>query len=445
MQLSFDPKDSWLDRSYKLVDDGDEIERLGDQPTLDELREVERRRDERIQLDQGDLLCTECNSPINGRFGADMTGQIRCWNCAMEATHEQQGNVSVNVDPTKAVLSESSLHKKSLCDYVINVATGCRHGCKFCYVPTTPAVSHREEMLNEKADVDDAQLDWGSYLLYRDDLPERLHEELRNHDPEDWKRTNRGRGVVMLSSGTDCYQDRRAAQITRGCIQELVKHDIPVRVLSRSPNMTRDIDLFKEAGDNIIVGSSIPTLKTELARAMEPNAPPPMARFEALDEISRAGVPVYVSMSPTYPTTDEHEIRNMLSLFAALEPEVIFHEPVNPRGENFQMCFQATKEAGFEEVARQLEKLQDPDIWVHYALMQINQVQRIAEEFEGIQVHSWPDRKLVDLAPAKYRHQLKEMRKARSPEPIGSDFEGQSASQSTLADSMDEVDKTISV
>lgn len=445
MQLSFDPKDSWLDRSYKLVDDGEEIEHLGDQPTLDELREAERQRGERIQLNQGDLLCTECNSPINGRFGADMAGHIRCWDCAMGATHEQQGPLRVNVDPTKAVLSESSLHKKSLCDYVINVATGCRHGCKFCYVPTTPAVSHREEMLDEQADVDDAQLDWGSYLLYRDDLPERLHEELRNYDPEDWKQTERGRGVVMLSSGTDCYQDRRTAQITRGCIQELVNHDIPVRVLSRSPNMTRDIDLFKEAGDNIIVGSSIPTLKTELARAMEPNAPPPMARFEALDEISRAGVPVYISMSPTYPTMDEYEIRNMLHLFNSLEPEVIFHEPINPRGKNFQMCFQAAKEAGFEEVTHQLEKLQDTKTWVHYALMQINQVQRIAEEFEDLQVHSWPDRKLVDLAPAKYRQQLKKMRKACSPEPIGSNFEEQSLSQSKLTNSPDDVEKGISV
>jgi len=99
------------------------------------------------------------------------------------------------------------------------------------------------------------------------------------------------RCIVMLSSGTDCYQDRRAAQITRGCIQELIEHDIPVRILSRSPNLTRDIDLFKKAGDRIAVGTSIPTFDASLVNALEPNAPPPQARWEALDQLFQAGVP----------------------------------------------------------------------------------------------------------------------------------------------------------
>src|SRR6056297_1092448 len=81
-------------------------------------------------------------------------------------------------DPTKAVLSESALHKKALCDYVINVATGCRHGCRFCYVPSTPNIRTRPDMLNDAADVEDPQREWGDYVLYRDDLPERLDDHL---------------------------------------------------------------------------------------------------------------------------------------------------------------------------------------------------------------------------------------------------------------------------
>jgi len=108
-----------------------------------------------------------------------------------------------------------------------------------------------------------------------------------------------GRGVVMLSSGTDCYQDRRTAQITRGAVAELITHDIPVRILTRSPAVTRDIDLFQAAGDRITVGSSIPSFDATLVRAMEPNAPPPMTRWQALDTLQQAGVSVFVSMSPT--------------------------------------------------------------------------------------------------------------------------------------------------
>lgn len=74
------------------------------------------------------------------------------------------------------------LYEKSLCDYVINMATGCRHGCEFCYVRTTPAIEGRSGMLLEQAAVENPQRDWGSYLLYRDDLPERLRRELENRD-----------------------------------------------------------------------------------------------------------------------------------------------------------------------------------------------------------------------------------------------------------------------
>ncbi|MGD1715618.1 hypothetical protein [Dapis sp. BLCC M172] len=32
-------------------------------------------------------------------------------------------------------LQESALKKKGLCDYVINIASGCLHGCTFCLAP----------------------------------------------------------------------------------------------------------------------------------------------------------------------------------------------------------------------------------------------------------------------------------------------------------------------
>ncbi len=272
------PDGGWYDRFVRLVDeDGEVVEDFGEHPTLDELREVERRHGERINLWQQGLVCYDCGNQINDRFAAQPDGHLLCWDCASSEDGEEKGGLRTNVDPTKSVLSASKLHEKSLCDYVINVATGCRHGCRFCYVPSTPAVDSREEMLEEKAGVDDPQRDWGSYILYRDDLPERLRQGLQKKDFSDWKKTDRGRGIVMLSSGTDCYQDRRAAQITRGCIQELIEHDIPVRILSRSPNLTRDIDLFKKAGDRIAVGTSIPTFDASLVKALEPNAPPPQA------------------------------------------------------------------------------------------------------------------------------------------------------------------------
>ena len=100
-------------------------------------------------------------------------------------------------DPTKAVLSESGLNSKHLCDYVVNVATGCRHGCKFCYVPSTPNIRTRPDMLKEEVDVDNGQKEWGNYVLYRDGLGDRLDEHIARK--RTWRETRRGQGVVGIS------------------------------------------------------------------------------------------------------------------------------------------------------------------------------------------------------------------------------------------------------
>lgn len=445
MQLTWDTEENWFDRSYALESTaGTTIREFDGQPTLNELRETERKHGERLNLWQAGLVCSNCRNEINDRFAADPAGSLLCWDCAMDAQGDTENGVRVNTDPTKAVMSESHLHTKSLCDHVINVATGCRHGCKFCYVPTTPAVEHREEMLAEQADVDDAQQDWGSYLLYRDDLPERLGRVLDERDPSERKQTDRGRGVVMLSSGTDCYQDRRAAQITRGCVQELIDHDIPVRILTRSPAVVRDLDVFTQAGDLITVGSSIPSLDADLVSAMEPNAPPPMARWDALDTLQKAGVPVFVSMSPTYPGMDKYEIDNLLGHFSALGAEVVFHEPINPRGANFELCVEAAKHVGRDEVVAKLEAFTDDhQAWVKYALNQINMVQRRATRYDNLQVHSWPDDQLIEATSGQLRQQLRTMQQAVSPEKLGEWSAPPNKSQESLTEDEESLDRLI--
>lgn len=438
MELTWTSRETWFDRIYAVEKDGQTVSNFEEQPTLKELREIEAATGsptERLDLWQSGLLCSECETEINSRFAANPQGDLLCWDCAMQTEGSDEHGIRVNTDPTKSVMSESHLHTKSLCDHVINVATGCRHGCEFCYVPTTPAIDSRDEMLAEQADVDDPQTDWGSYLLYRDDLPERLANLLENRDPSERKQTERGRGVVMLSSGTDCYQDRRAAQITRGVIAVLIEHDIPVRILTRSPAVVRDIDLFQAAENQITVGSSIPSFETALVKGIEPNAPPPMKRWEALDRLQKAGVPVFVSMSPTYPTMDEEDFHELLSYFRALGEIVVFHEPINPRGANFQQCFEAARNADYNEVADELRKMRDDqDYWVRYAVTQIHQVQRVAREFNGLHVHSWPDDELVRSTTGKLKAKLEAMQQAVSPESFSDEPAQTSSKQSPLVD-----------
>lgn len=407
---------------YKIETEGETHHVFDEQPNLSQIRKIGSDLNsplDRIDILGSDLHCTRCNDGLSDRFASDMAGNLLCWECANSLQESEEEDTRPSVDPAKVVLSESGLYHKSLCDYVINVATGCSHGCKFCYVPSTPNISARKDMLEDRAGVDDTQEEWGSYLLYRDDLPERLGRTLERK--QKWKFTERGRGVVMLSSGTDCYQDRRAGQITRGCLIELIKHRIPVRILTRSPSVVRDIDVLKRAteisdnGKLVRVGSSIPCLNEEHVRAIEPNAPVPSARLDALQQLSDEGIPVYVSMSPTYPTQTKDDIFHLVGEFASLDPEVVFHEPINPRGGNFEMTVQAAKESDNEKLATELDKLRDRDYWIDYSLKHMRWAQEAGEK-HNVDIHIWPDKQVISSVDSDIGEDLQAQRNKPSPE-----------------------------
>lgn len=326
----------------------------------------------------------------------------------------QHGEVTTGEDPTKAILSESGLNSKHLCDYVVNVATGCRHGCKFCYVPSTPNIRTRPEMLKEEANVNDGQREWGNYVLYRDGLGERLDEHLDRK--RSWKETEKGCGIVGISFSTDCYMDGRAGEITRNVVKALADHGRYARVLTRNPILAlQDADVFQEAGEYVTIGSSIPCMKAEQVRAIEPRAPSPEHRLRGLKEFNEMGVQTYVSMSPTYPTQDKEDLRKQLKRISECDPDVVFHEPINPRGANFEMTVEAAKEAGETDLARELNDLRDQEYWLNYALSHFRWVQEIGEEI-GLPIHLWPDKELVNLASSDESDWLQTWRDRQSPE-----------------------------
>lgn len=323
-------------------------------------------------------------------------------------------NVTTGEDPTKAVLSDSGLNKKHLCDYVINVATGCRHGCKFCYVPSTPAVRTRPDMLKEHADVDNAQREWGSYVLYRDKIPEKLDGILERK--QTWNETERGCGIVGISFATDCYMDGRAGEITRHTVETLASHEKYARVLTRNPILAlQDADVFREAGEYVTIGSSIPCMDADQVRAIEPSAPAPQHRLRGLKEFDDLGVNTFVSMSPTYPTQERDDLRHQLERVAECNPGVVFHEPINPRGGNFEMTVEAARDAGETELADRLESLKHRETWLEYSLSHFAAVQEAAEDL-GLPVHLWPDEQHLKHTNGSVQQWMQRWRDRQSPE-----------------------------
>jgi DNA repair photolyase len=352
------------------------------------------------------------------RFAA-VDDEIMCRRCAELQDPEWPAgdHISKGTDPTISVLGKSKLHKKRLVDWNVNVATGCSHGCAMCYVPATPQVTTRKERISENAGGVDASAGWGRYVLYRDDAPEKLRRELApkaRRGFENFVRTEQGRGIVGLSFHTDCYQDRRAADITRACIRELVEHDRYVRVLTRSPIVTRDRDLFVEHSDRVTVGMSIPTLDDEAGRAIETAAPKPTARLAALRELASSGVRTFVSMGPTLPTASKADLRALLEALSTVAPDVIYHEPINPAGDNFERTVEAAVERGATELADAIRELNNDDEWREYALQQIRWVHELGRELE-LPVYCWPDTKLTSGPWSEYAEWWRDQ---ESPEPF---------------------------
>lgn len=345
-------------------------------------------------------------------------------------------DVTTGEDPTKAVLSESGLDSKHLCDYVINVATGCRHGCKFCYVPSTPAVRTRPEMLKAEADVQDPQQEWGSYVLYRDEIPDKLDGILSRK--RTWNETERGCGIVGISFSTDCYMDGRAGEITCRTVETLADYDKYARVLTRNPILAlQDAHVFQEAGDYVTIGSSIPCMDAEQVGAIEPSAPAPQHRLRGLEEFADLDVQTFVSMSPTYPTQGPADLRRQMECLSACDPAVIYHEPINPRGANFEMTVEAAREVGQTELAEALDLLRDREAWIKYSLRHFSTVQRAGEELD-LPVHLWPDSQLIKHTVGPISEWLRAWKDRQSPE----DFAGRSTSSNpmpAIPDALEEI------
>jgi DNA repair photolyase len=215
-------------------------------------------------------------------------------------------------------LQQSALNKKGLCDYVVNVASGCLHGCTFCYVPSTPAIRTKQAQLHSKG-VSNPQMDWGQYLFVREEIPEQLEKILSRK--RSWRETPAGKGVVLVCSGTDPYQTKQTANVTRGVVEALSRYKKKIRILTRGLLWVNDIDILNHT--NVIVGMSLPYLNDELSRQIEPQAPPPSERYKAMLAGHKAGCRMYVAVAPTPPNMTLDDFKRHLEKIMCINPEVM--------------------------------------------------------------------------------------------------------------------------
>jgi DNA repair photolyase len=182
-------------------------------------------------------------------------------------------------------------------DRSINPYRGCEHGCFYCYARPTHAYLGLS-----------AGLDFESRLFAKQDAAKLLERELGHpkYRPE----------PIALGANTDAYQPiERQHRITRSILETLWRLRHPVGIVTKSNLVLRDLDLLAPmASEGLVkVFVSVTTLDRDLARKMEPRAPTPARRVEAIEKLAEAGVPVGVMVAPIVPAVNDAEIETILT------------------------------------------------------------------------------------------------------------------------------------
>lgn len=266
---------------------------------------------------------------------------------------------TLTVDTAKTVITYNASPDVPF-DRSINPYRGCEHGCAYCFARP----SHAYLGLSPG-------LDFETRLYYKPDAPERLREELRSRRYRP--------APIALGINTDAYQPvERKLRLTRSILEVLQETRHPVSIVTKSALIERDLDILGEMArhDLVQIAISITTLKTDLARKLEPRAASPQRRLQTVRRLTDAGIPVSVLAAPLIPMLNDAELEAILTaarnagvldagyvlLRLPLELEDLFsewlavHEPLKAERIMRRIYFIEFKKRSWEQRERRLQK-----------------------------------------------------------------------------------------
>ena len=165
-------------------------------------------------------------------------------------------------------------------DYALNPYRGCSHACVYCYSSDVLRMDNWQ--------------DWGSFVEVRKNMPVLLAKQKKKVS-----------GIIGLGTVTDPYQQAEEKyKTTRYCLEQLATSKSSTCIQTKSDLIVRDIDILQRM-KNVEVGFTINTMDETIARKIEPGAPSPQRRVEALRQLSDAGVKTWVFMGPIIPQIND--------------------------------------------------------------------------------------------------------------------------------------------
>jgi DNA repair photolyase len=200
------------------------------------------------------------------------------------------GNTEVTYKDAASILTEAKGFMGDY-DYTLNPYSGCSFGCTYCYA----AFFSRSE---------DQRKNWGYWLHVKQNALQLLMK---------FRKKSLHNKTIYMSSVTDPYQPiERELKLTRSLIKELLIYHQPRLVIqTRSPIITRDIDLLKQF-KVIQVNMTITTDSEKVRKVFEPLCPSNTSRLKTIQEVNEAGVNSCITMTPLLPVENAEDFAKKL-------------------------------------------------------------------------------------------------------------------------------------
>ena len=194
--------------------------------------------------------------------------------------------------------------------WTINPYRGCEFACKYCYARYT------HEFMELRDGVDFEQK-----IFVKQHAADLLRQELRQVKAGE---------EIAIGTATDPYQPaERRFEVTRAILEELARHHgLEIGIVTKSNLVVRDIDVFQQIAktNRLFVNLTITTLKVDLARILEPRAPRPDLRLEAMQKLNQAGIDAGVICAPVLPgiTDSPRDLENLVRATAQAGGKYIY-------------------------------------------------------------------------------------------------------------------------
>ncbi len=223
-------------------------------------------------------------------------------------------NVEYFTLETRSLLSRVVSGRNLPFTWAINPYRGCEFACKYCYARYT----------HEFMELRDG-VEFERKIFIKQHAAVLLRAEL--------KRVKRGEEIA-IGTATDPYQPaERRFEITRAILEELSRHsDLEIGIVTKSNLVTRDAEILRRIGERnrIFVNVTVTTVDVELARKLEPRAPRPDLRLEAVRQLNLAGVDAGVICAPVLPeiTDRPSDLEALVKAASEAAAKYIFANPL---------------------------------------------------------------------------------------------------------------------